>query len=256
MALMGSACASTPQGAQPVADQPLAAPSTGGEVLTRMHDAYVGKWYRTLTFVQKTTKRRPDGTDSVSIWYESLLSPDRLRIDVGSPSDGNGVIYTADSVYLVRKGAVVRSMADGNVFLPFVAGVYTQPVARTLVQLAPYNFDLSRVRMDMWEGRPVFVVGARDVQDLESPQFWVDVDRLVATRIIVPIIPNGKAKAQDIRLEKYVETGGGWLATAIRMLDAGELLQGEEYSDWKASVPLSADFFVAEKWSAVPHWAK
>ena len=221
-----------------------------------MHDAYDGRWYRTLTFVQKTTKRRPDGTDSVSIWYESLLSPSRLRIDVGNPSAGNGVIYTSDSLYIVREGALVRTIADGNVFLPFVAGIYTQPVARSLAELAAFKFDMSRMRLDTWEGRPVYVVGARDARDLESPQFWIDAERMIATRILVPIIPNGKAKAQDIRLEKYVEVGGGWLATAIRMLDAGELLQGEEYSDWKAGVALSPDFFVAEKWSSVAHWAR
>ena len=221
-----------------------------------MHDAYDGRWYRTLTFVQKTTKRRPDGTDSVSIWYESLLSPSRLRIDVGNPSAGNGVIYTSDSLYIVREGALVRTIADGNVFLPFVAGIYTQPVARSLAELAAFKFDMSRMRLDTWEGRPVYVVGARDARDLESPQFWIDAERMIATRILVPIIPNGKAKAQDIRLEEYVEVGGGWLATAIRMLDAGELLQGEEYSDWKAGVALSPDFFVAEKWSSVAHWAK
>jgi outer membrane lipoprotein-sorting protein len=250
-ALFVTACASAPH-----SDKPLPAPRDGTELVTRMHDAYAGKWYKTLTFVQKTTRRKPDGTDTVSVWYESLLSPDRLRIDIGSPSEGNGVIYTADSLYVVRKGALVRTIADGNVFLPFVAGIYTQPVERSLAQIAPYKFDLSRVRLDMWDGRPVYVVGARDAQDLDSPQFWIDAERLIALRMLVPLVPNGKAKAQDIRLEKYVETGGGWLATTVRMLDAGELLQGEDYSDWKTGVALSPEFFVAEKWGAVPHWAK
>jgi len=63
-------------------------PKTGAEVFQRMHDAYAGKWYRTLTFVQKTTQRRRDGTDSVSTWYESLRQVDgltQLRIDFGDP---------------------------------------------------------------------------------------------------------------------------------------------------------------------------
>ena len=29
-----------------------------------MHDRYDGKWFRTMTFVQRTTQRRPDGTAS------------------------------------------------------------------------------------------------------------------------------------------------------------------------------------------------
>ena len=64
-------------------------PKSGEEVLQRMHDAYAGKWYRTLTFVQKTTRYRPDGTSNVSTWFESLEhagpGATRLRIDIGDP---------------------------------------------------------------------------------------------------------------------------------------------------------------------------
>src|SRR5690348_7703532 len=76
-------------------------PKSGEEVLQRMHDAYAGKWYRTLTFVQKTTRYRGDGTTNVSTWFESLEhsapGATRLRIDIGDPSAGNGMLYTADS---------------------------------------------------------------------------------------------------------------------------------------------------------------
>src|SRR4051794_14971259 len=101
------------------------APHTGLEVLDAMHAAYAGKWFTTLTFVQRTTVKR-DSTTRVSTWYESLKSPDRLRIDIENPADGNGVLYTADSMYAVRGGQVTRSAAQGNPFLPFVEGVYTQ----------------------------------------------------------------------------------------------------------------------------------
>ena len=30
-------------------------PTSGVELLTRMHDVYNGKWYKTLTFTQKST---------------------------------------------------------------------------------------------------------------------------------------------------------------------------------------------------------
>src|SRR3982751_2746392 len=76
-------------------------PASGVELLTRMHDAYAGKWYRTLTFVQKTTVTRPTGVVDTSTWYEALKSPDRLRIDFGDPSKGNGALYTTDSLYVV-----------------------------------------------------------------------------------------------------------------------------------------------------------
>ncbi|HVT40794.1 MAG TPA: hypothetical protein VHE78_17275, partial [Gemmatimonadaceae bacterium] len=113
-------------------------PSDGTALFARMHDAYAGKWYRSLVFVQRTVMRGPGGADQVATWYEALIAPDRLRIDIGSPGEGNGVLTTADSTYVVRQGRVTRMAARGSVFLPLIEGVYTQPVARTLMQLEPY----------------------------------------------------------------------------------------------------------------------
>ena len=93
-----------------------AVPSSGNELLQRMHDRWATgtPWFHTLIFTQRTTVVRRDGTKNVSTWYESVQAPDRLRIDFGDPSEGNGVVYTADSVYVVRAGKVERKAADGN----------------------------------------------------------------------------------------------------------------------------------------------
>jgi outer membrane lipoprotein-sorting protein len=230
-------------------------PASGTELLQRMHDAYAGKWYKTVTFVQKTTVTRPNGVVDTSTWYEALKSPDRLRIDFGDPSNGNGALYTADSLYVVRAGKVTRTVASGNPFLPFVAGVYDQPVDTTVRQLAPYHFDLSKIRSDVWEGTPVYVVGASSASDLESPQFWIDRDRLIPLRFLVKLSPDPAAKPNDIRLEKNVQVGGGWLATHVAIMDGGVVRQAEDYSNWNGNVSLPADFFVAEKWKDTPHWA-
>lgn len=229
-------------------------PATGTELLQRMHDAYDGKWYKTLTFVQKTTRTQANGVADTSTWYESLKSPDRLRIDFGDPAKGNGALYTADSLYVVRGGKVTRTLASGNPFLPFVVGVYDQPLATTLRQLAPYHFDLSRIRADTWQGQPVYVVGATSAADLDSPQFWIDRDRLIAVRFLVKLSPAPDARPNDIRLEKYVPVGGGWLATHVAIMDGAIVAQAEDYRDWKGDVTLPSDFFVAERWSEVPHW--
>lgn len=244
--------------ARPVSAQG-ALPSSGKDVLERMHDHWATgtPWFKTLVFTQRTTVVRPDGTKNVSTWYESVLAPDRLRIDFGDPAEGNGVMYTADSVYVVKAGKVERKSADGNPFLPFVIGVYTQPLDSTLAQLEPLGVDMSRVRSDRWEGRPVYVVGARDASDTSSAQFWVDSDRLILLRMILAPSAGGGRRSEplDIHLDDYVEVGGGWLATKVAMYGAGVARQTEEYSDWRAGVELSPDFFVAEKWSAEPHWA-
>jgi hypothetical protein len=232
----------------------LTAPANGVELLTRMHDAYAGKWYKTLTFVQKTTVTRPTGVVDTSTWYESLKSPDRLRIDFGDPAKGNGALYTADSLYVVRGGKITRTIPSGNPFLPFVAGVYAQPVDTTLRQLSSWKFDLSKIRADTWQGAPVYVVGASSATDLDSPQFWVEREHLQPVRFLVKLSPAPDAKSNDIRLEKYVPVGGGWLATHVAIMEGSIVRQAEDYSDWHGDVSLTSDFFVAERWSDVPHW--
>src|SRR6476620_1534568 len=96
-------------------------PKSGTEVLQRMHDAYAGKWYRTLTFVQKTTRYNKDGTTAVSTWFERLRQVDptttQLRIDIGDPAVGNGMLYTADSTWRVRGGKISATQGSGNEFL-------------------------------------------------------------------------------------------------------------------------------------------
>ena len=49
--------------------------------IARMNEAYRGHWYNTLTFGQKTTYVRPDGTRDTITWFESIKGADRLRID-------------------------------------------------------------------------------------------------------------------------------------------------------------------------------
>lgn len=229
-------------------------PRNGTDLLLQMRDAYAGKWFRTVTFIQKTTQVRPNGVTDTSTWYEALLTPDRLRIDFGDPKDGNGVIYTADSLYVVREGSVTRKAASGNPFLPFVAGVYAQPMDTTLKQISPYKFDLTRLHADTFDSRPVWVAGSSSTSDTTSPQFWVDQERLVVVRMLVPLNPAAPNEVADILLKDYRPVAGGWLAVRVDILQGGKLIQKEEYSDWRGNVDLPADFFVAEKWTAVPHW--
>jgi len=75
-------------------------PKTGAEVLQRMHDAYAGKWYKTLTFVQKTSY--PDAR--VETWYEAAEIPGKLRIDVAPLDSMKTILFRADSIYQYDQG--------------------------------------------------------------------------------------------------------------------------------------------------------
>lgn len=233
-------------------------PSNGQDVLQRMHDAYAGKWYKTLTFRQQTTQWRPDATQAVSTWLESLrYTPEigtQLRIDIGDLAAGNGVLYTADSTFVIRAGKLTTTRPQGNEFLPLIEGVYMQPVERTMRELRGTGIDFTKVSAARWDDRPVWIVGARSPADSASPQFWVDAERNVVVRMILVPAPN--TPTMDIHLERYEPVAGGWLATKIEMYVGGKPRQFEEYSDWRAGMDLPAALFDSQNWMRGRHWGK
>lgn len=226
----------------------------GEKVVRAMHDRYAGKWYKTLTFVQTTTRRLKDGRDSVMTWYESASLPGMLRIDVGSPKDGNGVLYTADSSFRFKDGALVSSAAGGNVLMAMAFDVYVQPVPATVAALKVMGVDLSKVHDATWQGRPVTVVGA-DTGDAKSTQLWIDRDRLVVLRQLSTISPSD-TRELDAQFNDMRRAGGGWVAADVLLYVDGSLLQREAYAQIKADVPLSAALFDPRQWTSAPHWAR
>jgi hypothetical protein len=233
----------------------LVAPS-GLAVIDSMRAAYDGRWYRTLRFTQKTTRVRPDGTQAVDTWYESLMQdPARgtlLRIDFGNPAAGDGVLYTADSSFVVRKGALTERRGDGNPFLPLIEGVYVQPVSVSTRQIRALGVDLARTQVGSWEGKSVWIVGTDVPGDSTTAQFWVEQDRKVVTRAIVRFSPT--RPPFDLHLGKYERAGQGWLATRVVINSGGKPVQSEDYSQWVADPALSPELFDLARWSTAPHW--
>src|SRR5437660_5723224 len=155
-------------------------PATGRDLLQTMRAAYGNHWFRSLIFTQATTQKDSTGKEKVSTWYESLrYTPERgtqLRIDIGEPSEGNGVVYSPDSLWAFRAGKQVAARPGGNLLLPLIEGVYVQPADRTARELAPSGVDLSRAVVNgRWNERPVWIAGVAAAGDTTSPQFWGDV---------------------------------------------------------------------------------
>ena len=75
-------------------ESPAPKPKNGEELIARMREHYAGKWYRTLTFTQKTTLL--DG--KVETWYEALELPGKLRIDVAPLDSMKTILFRNESV--------------------------------------------------------------------------------------------------------------------------------------------------------------
>jgi hypothetical protein len=131
-------------------------------------------------------------------------------------------------------------MAALNLMLVLGFYIYKQPVERTLTQLEGEGFDLSRVHMDTWEGRPVYVVGAA-AGDSTSKQFWVDAERLLFVRLLDP--SHSLGPSTEAIFGDYRPLAGGWIAAEVTARDKNIVYLHEIYSDIKANVHLPDSLF-------------
>jgi hypothetical protein len=240
-------------GRSPVAAPVPPAPSrttpnfvSGEGVVSAMHDRYAGKWYNTLTFRQKTSRLLSTGKWDVQTWYEAMKLPGRLRIDFDPVSAGNGVMYARDSQFVASNNRVVRGEPGINDLLLLGFDVYANPPARSSSLLRRQGFDMSRVHMDSFEGRPMIVVGALQ-GDLRRKQFWIEADRMLFTRLI-EAAPRDSTQVQDIRFVSYQKHGDGWVAPRVEIYVGDKLIFSEDYTDIRTSVPLDESIFDPTPW--------
>ena len=224
---------------------------TTEKLVQAMQKKYAKSWYKTATFVQKTTEIEKDGTRKVSIWYEALSVPGSLRIDFTPVKDGNGILFTDNKIYIFKDGKVDTNRPFVHPLMILGFDIYRLSQADALEKLKGLKFDLSIFREDTWQGRPVYVVGAKQ-GDLHSAQFWIDKKNLYFVRMIRPAGKDG-AQTQETQFNKYVKLGGGWMAPEVIFTVDGKTVTTEEYSDMRADVELDTKLFDPQHWTTV-HW--
>lgn len=226
---------------------------SGEDVLRAMHDRYQKTWYQTCTFVQKSTTYKPDGTNNAETWYEALLLPGKLRIDIGEPAKNNGYIFDNGNLTVVRDGKVAGAQQRVNMLLVLGFDVYKQDPETTIKVAKGEGYDLSKLHEDTWEGKPAYVVGA-DKGDLTSKQFWIGKDTMLFLRDIEPS-RGDQSKAEDIRFAGYQPLEGAWIAARVEMYVEGKMVFSEDYSDIQGNVKLTPAVFDPVEFTAT-HWEK
>jgi hypothetical protein len=249
----GRAPAAAPPPAQPPAERESEF-LTGQGVVEAMHARYLGKWYTTMTFRQKTSRLLNTGKWNVQIWYEAMKLPGRLRIDFDPVSAGNGVLYARDSQFVVQNGRLLRGDPGINPLLLLGFDVYTATVAHTTTRLRREGFDMSAVHETTFQGKPMIVVGAQK-GDYNRKQFWIDKERLLFVRMLEPT-PRDTSKMQDIRFVNYEPRGTAWVAPRVEIWSEGKLVFFEDYDDIKVNVDLDDALFQPRQWRAAKHWTK
>src|SRR5437016_543254 len=225
--------------------------TTTKDLVQAMQKKYAKSWYKTATFVQKTTNIDKDGNKKVATWYEAMSLPGSLRIDFTPTKDGNGILFTNGQIYSFKSGKVDTNRAFVHPLMILGFDIYRLSQADVLEKLKGLKFDLSILREDTWQGRPVYVVGARE-GDLHSSQFWIDKKNLYFVRMIRPSGRDG-AQTQETQFNKYVRLGGGWMAPEVIFTVDGKIVTTEEYSDMRADVSLDNRLFDPKYFTSV-HW--
>ncbi|HKP84582.1 MAG TPA: hypothetical protein VJZ26_00715 [Blastocatellia bacterium] len=219
---------------------------TSEELIQAMHDRYAESWYKTATFVQKTTDYTPEGTSKASIWYEAMQLPGKLRIDFDPISEGSGLLFVNDSMHRFEKGELKQTQPLIHPLMVLGFDVYSLLAHETIAKLQKLGFDLSILREENWQGRPAYVVGAK-AGDLRAPQFWIDKQRLYFVRLIQPVGPD-KSRTQEVQFNKYQKLKGGWIAAEVIFLLDGKLRTTEEYSEIRGDVELDPKLFSLTGW--------
>lgn len=227
--------------------------NSGEALIHAMHDRYAASWYKSVTFTQKSTTYNPDGTTKLETWYEALLLPGKLRIDIGSPKDGNGYLLVDGKVTVFKEGQVKLTRPQQNMLLVLGFDVYGQSPETTLAICKTEGFDAGKFHEDTWDGKSVYVFGA-EKGDLKSKQFWVEKERLLFVRLVEPD-PGDASKTQDIRFANYRPMGKGWIAALVEVYDDGKKVFSEEYSNIRKDAKLDAAVFDVKQYTTTT-WEK
>ena len=258
LALAAAACGGSTS--RPTSAPAPARLTNGTGLIAAMHARHAGTWYRSATFVQRTTQvPLQGGLERRSTWYETMQIPGRLRIDTDLQA-GAGTLFANDSQYVVVNNASRRAVAGHNVLLVLGFDVYGQDPARTTEVLGSLGFPMTPLREGTWQGRPVWIVGGKDATDLHSPQFWVEKERLLFVRLLQPF-PGDTTKTYDVRFSDYTPTKPGtasqaWIAITVEALVGDKRILLEQYDDVKTDLPIDPALFDPKRWGTAKHWAK
>ncbi|MBA3466161.1 MAG: hypothetical protein H0T21_02040 [Gemmatimonadaceae bacterium] len=251
MALALAGCGRPSGAGGPPAVATSVAVTSGSTLIGAMHDAYEGKWFRTISFLQNNTRYTTTGAEEKSQWYEHLQAPSKLRIAFLPATLKSGIIQVDDRVATFDNARRVDIRRSVNPLLLLTSAVYTQSPAATMRALDSLDVNTGVFRADRWRGQNVYVVGAGQ-GDTTSSQMWVDRDRLLLVRFIQRERRGSRITVSDIRVEKYQEISGYPIATEFLIVRDGKPFWREAYANVRVNETLSPDLFDQTRWVNAP----
>ena len=212
--------------------------TTSTEVLRSMYKKYHGVWHKSLHFNQTTERFRNDSLINTSNWYETIVYPDLLRIDIGTEKSTNGIIFRHDSTYVFRNNKIVRSDKGENELIFFLGGMYSKSFDQVLAHFAELHYDLSKFHTTTWKGKAIYILGA-DKDDEKVNQLWIDQEKMVAVRFF----KYDNNTKEEGTFEQQIPLGKAWSETKCSFYINDKILQTETYHNVTADVPVDIKIF-------------
>jgi hypothetical protein len=203
--------------------------ASGSVILKQAHEKYDHAPCKSYTFSQKNTHYKNDTVSGHSEWHEAIEFPDKFRIDFGSKSEGNFVVFKNDSVFNYKKGKLVKTRVDSNTVLLLLGGMFYREMGDVLKRIEQAKYDVNTLSFQKWNKLEVYVIGAKE-NDLSSNQVWIDKKTLRVVRIIEKL---NEKDWMDMRFEAYQDWCKGYMETKVSFRRNGKLEQEEEYYDIK-----------------------
>ena len=243
--------ASTPAPAKATARVTAARLTSGSSVVRAMHDLYAGKYLKTMSFLQNNTAYTTSGQEQHSQWYEHMEVPGKLRIAFLPATQRSGLVQVDDNVASFDNGIRTDIRPSVNPLLLLTADVYAAPVSTIMRGLDSLSVDAEVIRVDEWEGHPVYVVGAK-AGDSTSNQMWIDADRLLLLRFIQRGKSGERPIISDYRVETYKDVQGYQIPTEFLVIRNGRPVWREQYANVRVNEEFPAGTFDQALWKDIP----
>jgi len=225
--------------------------TSGTAVVRAMHDAYGGKFLKTMSFLQNNTRYSTTGTEQHSQWYEHMEFPGKLRIAFLPVTTRSGLVQADDKIASFDNGIRVDLRPSINPLLLLTADVYAAPTPIIMKGLDSLGVDMEMIRTDEWDGHPVYVIGAK-AGDSTSNQMWVDAERLVLLRFIQRNKSGERTIVSDTRVQNYKDIQGFQIPTEFLVTRNGRPIWREEYANVRVNEPIPAGTFDQAVWNDIP----
>jgi hypothetical protein len=216
-----------------------------------MHDRYAGKYLKTMSFLQNNTAFTTTGQEQKSQWYEHMEIPGKLRIAFLPASQKSGMVQVDNRVASFDNGIRIDFRPSIHPQLLLTADVYVSPAAAIMRELDSLSVDQEIIRSDVWEGQPVYVVGAK-AGDTTSNQMWVDKDHLRLVRFVQRSKTGDRSILSDMRVQGYKDIQGFDVPTEFLVLRNGRPVWREVHADIRVNEDFPPGTFDQAKWYDIP----